>query len=66
MIHSHSQSLSHSQSYSLIAQEHEIDPSEVEALSKHFGNDFDSIDHALDGIEQADVGGISDETNYDY
>lgn len=62
----HSHSLSHSQTYSLIAQEHEMEPSEVETLSKHFGNDFESLDHALDDIEQVDIAGIPDNTDYNY
>ena len=49
------QALPHSVSYSRIAQEHDnIDPTEVEAMSKFFGNDFESIDRALDYSEPED------------
>ena len=47
-------SIPHSQSFSIIAEEHGLDPEEVEALSQYFGNDFESLEHALDALEPSD------------
>lgn len=44
--------LPHQLAYEAIAHDHNLDPEEVEALSRAFGNDFDSLNNALDNMEE--------------
>lgn len=41
----------HNLSYLQLAEEHDLTPEEVERTAQFFGNDFESLDSALTGIE---------------
>ena len=64
--HTFTYSRSHTQSYYNIALEHDMEPSEVEAMSNHFGNDFDSLSTALDSLEQVDIYGLPDDQTNEF